>query len=82
MEDFLHRTISKHIMLDTDDGKVIRLGASRTRTSAGFQGITIKFGEQEISFCDPVLFEEHARALLRLLDEVCNNPCSLPKMDE
>lgn len=82
MEEFLHRTISKHIMLDTDDGKVIRLEVSRTRTSSGVQGISIKFGNQEIRFFDRVQHEGQARALLRLLDEVCNNPCSLPKMDE
>ena len=77
MKDFYHRTI-------TIEDKAHQLEVSRMRTSMGFESITVSLGgRKELMFStesDTATAPENgAKALIKLLEEIVDNPCTLPK---
>lgn len=82
MKNFIHRTITVDGAKFYDsDGNTHNVSASRMRTSAGFQQITVIIGQQKIELnTDLADMEGAARELARVLLEICENQCVLPEI--
>lgn len=78
MENFLMRTIEANHEFISVDGNKEFISVLRTRTSKGWESISVRFLGQKLEFFDNC--EELAHALSNLLKEVASNPCSLPKV--
>lgn len=87
MDDFLHRTITS---------KDENMEVSRSRTNKGFASITIRVGNNSITFTNEQddnphadtsphacgdNYEQKAMRLAKLIDEVSSNGCTLPVLD-
>ena len=79
MKDFLHRTVTTEAEVFNEDGDKIMMRAWRTRANNGHRMIGVEFGTQRIEFTMSDDYEQHARKLIELLDQVCSHPCALPK---
>jgi hypothetical protein len=86
MEDFMYRTVSFTApeKIHDCDGEERVMRVSRTRNSNGHCSIVATFGKQQIEFNSDLGngYEQVAREFIQLLNDACDNPCTLPKVEK
>jgi hypothetical protein len=85
-EDFLLKQQTYEEEVEIDEARSVTVKVSRTRTSAGQNAIFLKVGaEKRIELSNDATtygdaYTDVAKAIVNLLTEAMDDPCSLPKM--